>query len=458
MVATRQLAPILPSLLVLFMLSACLHSKSSTVVSSPDVEIPEPVVDLIHAATGHDKILSGMPPFPIIIGNPEASHFTSATQTFSGPRYVNILPWRDDQGELNIDISMFSGQTAEQLHPVDWRGRSVTTSDDIHTTLNEVMEHDFLDSWRLFEVTKEYPGSGTLTFSVITNINDTHELAEPWSDYATGFHRELHLFDIPDLPAGHDWQVIFAGDAVSGSLDGVSGTFSCAIGFCYLEDFRNTPAPGYHPGGSEVLFTPDDPDLPEITLQSATSVERLPPTDYLAFGYWLYIPEDPTSVHDYDVGVAAGGGEPFSFPIGDLTGTASYAGSATGLYYTGRSSADPNADTFVGDAMFTADFDRETLEGRVSNFRFNGNSVGMPSELHLQPSAIDPAFDGTAAAAGLVTDRLPNSSWLGEWQAAFYGNGAASTDHPRGLAGTFGTSDGMMGLVGAFGATTNTDD
>lgn len=458
MQSKSQSAFLLSSGLVLIALSACLHSESTTVVGSPEVEIPEPAVDLIHAATGHDKILSGMPPFPIIIGNPEAAHFTSATQTFSGPRYVNILPWRDDQGELNIDISMFSGQTAEQLDPVDWRGRFVTTSDDAHTTLNEVMDHDFLNNWRLFEVTKTYPGSGSLTFNIVTNVNDTHELAEPWSDYASGFHREILLSDIPDLPAGHDWQVIFAGDSVAGSLDGVLGTFSCAVGFCYLEDFRGAPAPGYHPGGSEVLFTPDDPDLPEITLPSATTVERLPPTDYLAFGYWLYIPEDPTSVHDYDLGVAAGGGEPFSSPIRDLVGTASYAGSATGLYYTGRSSANPNADTFVGDAMFTADFDQEVLEGHVNNFRFSGDTTGMPNELHLQPAAIDPAFAGTAAAAGLVTDGLPNSSWLGEWQAAFYGNGATSTDHPGGLAGTFGTSDGVRGFVGAFGATANTDD
>ena len=81
----------------------------------------------------------------------------------------------------------------------------------------------------------------------------------------------------------------------------------------------------------------------------------------------------------------------------------------------------------------------------------------MPNELHLQPAAIDPAFAGTAAAAGLVTDGQPNSSWLGEWQAAFYGNGATSTDHPLGLAGTFGTSDGAMGWVGSFGAIINTE-
>ena len=124
------------------------------------------------------------------------------------------------------------------------------------------MNHDFQKGWRLFEVIKAYPGSGTLTFNIVTNVNNTHELAEPWSNYATGFHREIRLFDVPDLPAGHDWQVIFAGDTVAGSLDGVSGTFSCAVGFCYLEDFRDTPAPGYHPGGSEVLFTPDDADLP----------------------------------------------------------------------------------------------------------------------------------------------------------------------------------------------------
>ena len=127
MMSTRTLVPLLSSIPILLILSACFHDDSSPVVSSSDVAIPKPAVDLIHAATAHDKILSGNAPvshhYPV---NPEASHFTSATQTFSGPRYVNILPWRDDEGRLNIDISMFSGQTAEQLNPVDWRGRSAT--------------------------------------------------------------------------------------------------------------------------------------------------------------------------------------------------------------------------------------------------------------------------------------------------------------------------------------------
>ena len=180
-----------------------------------------------------------------------------------------------------------------------------------------------------------------------------------------------------------------------------------------------------------------------------TSVDRLPPANYLVFANWLYVPEDITSSDDYDFGVLAGGGDPFSSDIHNLVGSASYAGSASGMYFTGRSSTSPSVDSFEADVTLTADFDSAELGGRVENFRFNGAATGFPSALQLESSFIDFYF---ADAAGVVTDGQPTSSWTGEWQAEFYGNGASPTDHPTGVAGTFGASNDVDGLAGAFGA------
>ena len=55
-------------------------------------------------------------------------------------------------------------------------------------------------------------------------------------------------------------------------------------------------------------------------------------------------------------------------------------------------------------------------------------------------------------AVGVVSDGQPTPAWVGAWQATFYGNSANPTDHPTGVAGTFGATNDTDGMVGAFGA------
>ena len=409
---------------------------------------------LIHLATGADSIGSGEPLFAISFGA-LASHYRGVSQTNSGPRYAIALPWNDDQGELNFSISLDSGQSPEELDPLAWLGRSANTSSGGNTTLNEVMQHGLESDWRAFEIGKEYAGAGTLTVNVATDASDAHALEQPWVGYGE-FDQEISLSDIPALPSGRDWQAVYIEDMtagtthLAGSLDGVPGRFTCGSNpYCYLQIERGGASTGYYPGGGDVVFTPDDPNLSATTLPSVTSTDRLPRANYLIFGNWLYVPEDITSSDDYDFGVLAGGGDPFSSDIYNLVGRASYAGSAGGMYFTGRSSTNPSVDSFEANVTLTADFDHGELDGHVDNFRFNGTATGFPSALQLESSFIDP-YD--FAAAGVVTAGQPTSSWDGEWHAVFYGNGANPTDHPSGVAGTFGASNDEDGLVGSFGA------
>lgn len=415
----------------------------------------------IRAASGADKIRGGFAPFPISIGN-EASPFTSVAQTITGrPRYAVSVPWEDGQGDLNFSISLLSGLTEEELAPVDLEGRFIDTSISEDVTFDEVMNQGFGGDWRAFKARKKYPGVGTLTVNVVTDANDTNMLRKPWVDYGA-FERHIELRDIPALPAGYDWHLIYIEDEstgamhLAGSLDGVPGRFTCPNSGCYLEFSHIASSSGYHPG-RDVLFTPGDPNLPRTTLPSATSVTRLPPDDYLVFGHWLYVPNDVESFEDYDFGVLAGGGDPYLSLADNLTGTAMYAGRAGGLYFT-LTNPEREWGTFDADVTLTADFDNGTLGGRVENFRFNAAATGFPRQLHLLSSPIVPSPasipPGQAVAAGVVADGLPTSSWDGEWNAAFYGNSANPTDHPGGIAGTFGATNDANdhGLAGAFGA------
>ena len=424
-------------------------------MTTPTTPPPETVSALIHTATGADRIGSGQPPIPFAAAA-AVSHFASTLQTNSGPRYASAHPWHDAQGELNFTVSMSLGGTS---------GRFVDTSESAGTTHNENTHHGLGGDWRAFEITRDYAGAGTWTIDIATDATDAQTLEQPWVGYAP-FQRLIELQDIPPLPAGQDWVLVFVESVLAvtgrlaGTLDGVRGSFTCPIGGCYLEFDRRTEAPGYHPGGTDVLFTPDDPSLSPTTLASVTAVERMPPVNYLVFGNWLYAPEDIEASGAYDLGVMAGGGDPFSSPVSGLAGVATYAGSASGRVFTGRSSASPGVASFEADVALTADFDVGELGGRVENIRSDAAAAGLPSELHLEttpivplpPSAFLPLPHGVAVAAGAVRDGEPASSWAGEWNAAFYGNGASPTDHPTRVAGTFGASNGEDGLLGSFGA------
>ena len=439
--------------LILLALSAC--GGNGSWIATPTTPPPETVSQLIHTATGADRIGSGQPPIPFASG-PPVSHYAGVLQTSSGPRYTSVHPWHGEQGELNFTLAMSLGGAA---------GRFFDTSASAGTTLNEDTYHGLGADWRAFEITRDYAGAGTWTIDIATDANDAQTLERPWLGYAP-FQRLIELQGIPPLPAGQDWVVVFVESVLAvtgrlaGSLDGVPGSFTCLTSGCYLEIDRSTEAPGYHPGGTDVLFTPDDPSLSPTTLASVTGVDRLPPVNYLVFGNWLYAPEHTEAPGAYDLGVMAGGGDPFSSPVSGLAGVTTYAGSASGRVFTGRSSASPSVGSFEADVTLTADFDDGELGGRVENIRSDAAATGLPSELHLEatpivslpPSAFLPLPHGVAVAAGAVRDGEPASSWAGEWNAAFYGNGASPTDHPTRVAGTFGASNGEDGLLGSFGA------
>ena len=455
--AKKCMAALSSSVLVAMAVSACDNNGSQVATPPPETvpESPEIVSNLIHVATGADGVRSGQPPIPFASGA-AVSHFASITQTISAPRYASAHAWHDEQGDLNFTVSMSLGGTA---------GRFVDTSASAGTAFNEDTHHGLGGDWMAFEIRRDYAGAGTWTVNVATDANDTRASERPWIGYAP-FQRLIELRDVPELPAGQDWLLVFVENPLAGttqlagSLDGVPGRFSCLTGGCYLEFDRGSEAVGYHPGGTDVLFTPDDPGLSATTLPPVTAVDRMPPANYLVFGSWLYVPEDIEASGEYDFGALAGGGDPFSSPVGDLVGTATYAGSASGVYFTGRSSASPGVGSFEADVTLTADFDGGELGGQVENIRSDAAATGLPSELNLETTAIVPLEPsiflplpfGVAVAAGVVSDGQPTSSWAGEWNAAFYGNGANPTDHPTGVAGTFGASNEDVGLLGAFGA------
>ena len=197
--------------------------------------------------------------------------------------------------------------------------------------------------------------------------------------------------------------------------------------------------------------------------------------DYLVFGVWLHEDGDGnTTADDPQFGAFANGGSAVTDLAVEITGTATYEGSATGVYTAGES-----VDYFQGDAMLEADFGANdaqgTITGMIDNIVAGGNT--MTDVIHLNSD--DTPDDGNMVAAGTFSgnarmgtattvDAVTTYSHNGNWSGQFFNGTADDTtttvneSHvaPGSVAGTFGVT-GMTGTgddavtrsyVGAFGA------
>ena len=344
-------------------------------------------------------------------------------------------------------------------------------------------DHGLGSAWQVADLEADYDDGGILNIYAATDAQPSDGSIDPYSNAAEVGH-SIELSGAPALPADEDFIVAYvgSGESIDGSLDGVAGTFSCANAFgCAFTDSR---APGgYENGSPGVTFTPEGG-----TPQSVSFVESptVPKADYLAFGHWLYVPEDVTDSANYEFGTFASGGDPFeNANLAGLTGTATYAGDAVGMYYVDGLTDSPTVGSFTAHVALTAKFGNSTetgfISGEVNSFEFEDDvASSLPATLTLSSVAqgyvftehdvpqgstniFDTGWNGSARPpggdiAGGASANVGGIDWYGEWHAAFFGNGATSTDHPTGIAGTFNATprdDNMRvgsGLAGAFGA------
>ena len=186
--------------------------------------------------------------------------------------------------------------------------------------------------------------------------------------------------------------------------------------------------------------------------------------DYRAGGLWLQVPASATSAdlgHTFGAFVDIDGGDLFTRDnLAGLTGEATYRqeGGAVGVHSV--VSDQRNFYLFDADVALTADFgDRTaplgTINGTLSNLESQGQdytgvtiNLGTTNIEHAPGNGDGGAFRGDTSVTGADT------TFTGEWGGQFYGNGAAATDHPGSVAGTFGaaTADGGESFIGVFGA------
>ena len=270
------------------------------------------------------------------------------------------------------------------------------------------------------------------------------------------------------------------GVRVSGTYDGVSGTFTCTVSGCMgqknnitLTDLVSlTNGDRSFGSGGDWSFKPG----------SITSPVQADHDDaYLYLGVWASIP-DSISGATYDFKYVAGGGAESGTGglanFNALTGSATFRGGAVGKYVTQGQVGQQNATigTFTATATLNANFgngtDAGSLSGSITDFREGGSPLAGWRVTLGSPSNVGAASDITdAAATGSTVASIGGVPVGGSWGASFYGSDnveipAADRDkYPAtrypvvdlaGVAGWFDAADATCSnacLAGSFAAT-----
>ena len=407
----------------------------------------------------------------------------TSQSSLDGGHVTSSLPWRNDTGRLEfyVEIAPYL-----QRDPGVSSTRYVDTSyrqgefEGFTTSYGPIETHGLGAGWQGFQATNVYEGGGALTIRFHTDADHSDALGRPWANEVflrPEARHDIVLNDVPSLPAGRDWRsVSLPANGLAGSLNGVEGRFSCpSDSECSLDNERLLPDwEGYHAGydsSNVVIFAPADDGMP--TRLRGSDSQAVPPGDYLSLGSWLYVPPDVTDVATFEIGVFAAGRDPFAEDnLLALTGTATYAGKAAGIY---AAAAHPATRHFYAAVELTADFGTASefgvVGGRVSDFALDNGEPAPLRELRLLPvswrngtgvSNIFPSHEsgGAALPGGWIEGyTAADGGWLGVWGGRFFGNSLSTGDmsasqvkHPGSFAGTFGATDGNHSLAASFGA------
>ena len=244
----------------------------------------------------------------------------------------------------------------------------------------------------------------------------------------------------------------------AGMLDGAPGTFTCAGAGCTLTTDADGKLSGVSTGNWYFI---------------ASEGATVDPDDYLRFGFWLNESTDDEGGPAYTVAAIYGGSADAASAndIRSVVGTASYSGSATGIYMrkTFAENGDPipqEGGQFTADANLTANFmggdvsanDLHTVTGMITNFMDGGNAIPGDWALELMAASF---ASGTYVDNGTFTgDTGRNADTAdGEWTARFFGIAAddpktdvVETNMPTGIVGEFTGHFNTGHVLGAFGA------
>ena len=407
---------------------------------------------------------------------------TDNDETTDNPDSVALADWEQTTLFRDWGDTAGMGDGGFETGALTYNNMEGPTAAPFDGDLADMFANTYVHNW--FDLTVDLDGDATS--DTVAGIGGTGNWGTPLqmiSITVEGSQAAAVQINVPAVTLRN------AANRYRGTYFGAPGTFAC-IGApadgCVIarsatgdEDFRvadsDADTDGIQITGDGVWdFTPD-PD----------AMVMVPDQDWVVFGAWLTAPDSLSGQHR--VGVFYDGMQTYGRDNsgGDLNGTASYSGGATGVY-THTDGTNTNSGLFTARASLTANFDvavdanDNMLSGRIDNFRdtagrfLGADTAADPNDpvsggendwvVMLGATAIDAM--GTFGTAGSVTGSADGVQWTdGEWAAQFYGPEVdADMDpiFPSAVAGQFraeisaqpddNTNVPTAAVVGAFGA------
>ena len=275
--------------------------------------------------------------------------------------------------------------------------------------------------------TREVGVTGEQTVFLYTNIQGpgTRAFWKVHGVEVTDAHADTDQKPTPGTSLRHiintDDSTMTTGLRISGTYDGVSGTYECNGGiFCAdlrtdieLSNFVVTT------GGVRSFVSGNGKDWDFEPSSITSGVRQNEDTEHLYFGIWVNEPNLANETHGYQYIV---GGSDVLPTYDNLAGTARFAGGAVGKYVTRNQVGEPaRIGTFTAAVNLTANFDADTLEGRITDFR-DGSQQLAGWNVYLGASATGPitSFSGSVTV-GVATASIGGVAATGAWGAMLRG-------------------------------------
>jgi hypothetical protein len=356
----------------------------------------------------------------------------SVTQSSNGDG-AEAAPTTTDVATATIGVDASTGELQWTVEVTDTEATTtISVSSESDDVLGRSSPPD--SSYDGIELFKQEDGGGRLWVDVYTDF-------DPVETVTTATVMEPG----PTVDVQVGQTVVYEGTSGPGTLDGVQGNFQCSN--CVVQSQVRVIG-----GGTS------DPVVTSITgsfrftpsTSTSTATTYSDDSDYLAGGIWVYAPDDAAGTEDYEFGAFVDGSELFTpANLAALTGTAEYAGEATGVY---TDATEDRNYFFDADVSLTANFDDadEEISGTISGFEVDGDPVEGDPMLMLETAGIEI----TNFFTGDTSMTFGGDEFAGKWGGRFYGNGADPADHPGSVGGTFGgaTEDDSKAFLGVFGA------
>ena len=303
----------------------------------------------------------------------------------------------------------------------------------LHTDIEAPTQEAFSS---VYNLTVDRDTDTTANDTYVVQTGDNGKIAS--SNFPSGVSTTRNYVQYADTTAGRAGQF-------SGTFDGASGVYRCvASGGCSVS--TDTKGKFNTLTESQWEFTP-----------AAGATVAVADKDYLTWGFWLDTTTKDGSIASYDtVQTFAMSKLPVATSVDSVTGTASYAGDAAGVYVHETKNEDGTLDAatsgrFTADVAMKAYFEATTLrqantiEGTISNFDLDGGPVNSWN-VNVSASFGDSGALASGVASGMEGN---NGSLSGQFHSAA---NRESTAAPGILIGEFNANFVNGTVAGAYGA------